>query len=169
MLEFSPCEAEVLIEKYRRELHAFLLRRVNCPETANDLLQEIFLRLVNLKSSEPIRNPRAFVYKIAANLAADHLRQRRDNVDLDDIEVLEVADTLSNPETIVNNAQQIGLCERALSELSPLCLKILIMSRFEGRSHKHIAEELGISVSWVEKNIIAALKQCKRALDEAEH
>ena len=41
MLEFTPCEAEALIEQHRKELHRFLLRRVACAETANDLLQDI--------------------------------------------------------------------------------------------------------------------------------
>lgn len=167
MLEFTPSEAEALIAKHRKELHSFLLRRVACAETANDLLQDVFLRLVNCKPSEPILNPRAFVYRIAANLASDHIRQRRDTVDLDTAEVIELSDDKREPEAIVFSQQQIGLCEQALSELSPLSLKILMMSRFEGYTHKQIAEELGISVSWVEKNIIAALKQCKRALEDA--
>lgn len=168
MLEFTPCEAEALIEQHRKELHRFLLRRVACAETANDLLQDIFLRLVNLTPSEPILNPRAFVYRIAANLATDYLRQRRDTVDIELAEVFEMADDNAEPETIVFGQQQIDLCERALCELSPLSLKILVMSRFDGYSHKQIAEKLDISVSWVEKNIIAALKHCKRALNASD-
>ncbi|WP_305908062.1 sigma-70 family RNA polymerase sigma factor [Methylomarinum sp. Ch1-1] len=130
MLEFTPSEAEALIEKYRKELHSFLLRRVACAETANDLLQDVFLRLVNLKSSEPILNPRAFVYRIAANLATDHLRKHRDTVDLDSAVIKDISEARAEPEAIVFSQQQIGLCEQALSELSPLSLKILMMSRF---------------------------------------
>lgn len=165
MLEFTPDQAESLIEKHRQELHRFLMHRVSCTETANDLLQDIFLRLVTLKSNEPIQNPRAFIYRIAANLATDYLRQKRMMVDVTAAECRDLVDEGAEPETIVFGQQQIGLCEQALSELSPLSLKILMMSRFEGYTHKQIADELGISVSWVEKNIMAALKQCKRALN----
>lgn len=167
MLEFTPSDAEALIEKHRKELHGFLLQRVSCNETAHDLLQDVFVRLINMKPSEPIRNPRAFVYRIAANLATDHLRQCRDTVDLDVEEVASLSDDTSEPETIVFNLQQIKRCERALSELSPLSVKILLMSRFDGYTHKQIAEELGISVSWVEKNIILALKHCNSSLKDA--
>ncbi len=168
MLEFTPIEAQALIEKHRKELHRFLLKRVACADTANDLLQDMFLRLVNLKSSEPVLNPRAFVYRIAANLATDHLRRNRESIELDAPEVAKISDNKGEPEHIVFSQQQIALCEKVLSEISPLSLKILVMSRFDGYTHKQIADELGISVSWVEKNIISALKQCKTALKDAD-
>lgn len=83
MIEFSPAEAESLIERHRQELFIFLLRRVACADTANDLLQDTFFRLINAKAAQPIQNPRAFVYRIAANLATDHLRRQKDgNIDL---------------------------------------------------------------------------------------
>ena len=63
MLEFSPAEAESLIEQHRHELYSFLVRRVNCNETANDLLQDTFFRLINVKTAQPIQNPRAFIYR----------------------------------------------------------------------------------------------------------
>ncbi|MGD7034060.1 RNA polymerase sigma factor [Methylotuvimicrobium buryatense] len=167
MLEFTPSEAQALIERHREELHRFLVRRIACADTANDLLQDIFLRLINLHSAEPIGNPRAFAYRIAANLAIDHLRKQRETDDIDADEYTQLPDDTAGPERIVFGRQQLELCEQALEELSPLCLKIFTMSRFEGYSHKQIAEELNISVSWVEKNIILALKQCKKALSDA--
>lgn len=168
MLEFTPCEAENLIEKHRKELHSFLLRRVACPDTANDLLQDVFLRLVNLKSAEPIQNPRAFIYRIAANLATDHLRRQHETTSFSETAIDVFADESTGPESVLFSQQQLGLCENVLDELPPLCLKILIMSRFEGLTHKQISEKLGISVSWVEKNIMTALKRCKQALDRPD-
>lgn len=169
MIEFSPAEAETLIEQHRQELFIFLVRRVACSETANDLLQDTFFRLINARTAQPIQNPRAFVYRIAANLATDHLRrQKSDNVDLTDIEVTTIADETATPEQHLMSRQQLDLCEEALDQLSPLCLKIFALSRFEGYTHQQIAEELGISVSWVEKNIIRALKQCKLAINRPD-
>ncbi len=169
MIDLSPAEAETLIEQHRHELFIFLVRRVACSETANDLLQDTFFRLINARSSQPIKNPRAFIYRIAANLATDHLRRHRyDNVDLNGIEIATIADEAATPEQCLLSRQQLDLCEQALDQLSPLCLKIFALSRFEGYTHQQIAEELGISVSWVEKNIIRALKQCKLAINRPE-
>lgn len=166
MLTFSPFDAESLIEQHRQELARFLSRRVSCQETANDLLQDLFLRLVNVKSTEPIHNPRAFLYRVAANLATDHLRrQQADPFGWADQEAMAVATVSASPEQHFLNMQELDLCEQTLRQLSPLCLKIFMMSRFDGLTHQQIADELGISASWVEKNIIKALKQCKHALN----
>jgi len=166
MLTFSPFDAESLIEQHRKELASFLFSRVSCQETANDLLQDMFLRLLNVKSTEPIQNPRAFLYRIAANLATDYLRrQQNDRFEWSEHETLAVAAISSSPEQHLLSMQELDLCEKTLLQLSPLCLKIFVMSRFDGLTHQQIADELGISVSWVEKNIIRALKQCKHALN----
>jgi len=166
MLTFSPVDAESLIEQHRQELAIFLLRRVSCPDTTNDLLQDLFLRLVNVKSTKPIQNPRAFLYRIAANLATDYLRgQQTGPLDWADHETLATTAVSASPEQHLLNRQELDLCEQTLRQLPPLCLKIFMMSRFDGLTHQQIADELGISVSWVEKNIIKALKQCKQALN----
>ncbi len=166
MLTFSPFDAESLIEQHRQELTCFLFRRVSCQETANDLLQDLFLRLVSVKSTEPIQNPRAFLYRIAANLATDYLRrQQSEPLDWVDHETLVTTAVSVSPEQHLLNRQELDLCEQTLRQLSPLCLKIFMMSRFDGLTHQQIADELGISTSWVEKNIIKALKQCKQAIN----
>jgi DNA-directed RNA polymerase specialized sigma24 family protein len=47
MLRFTANQATVLIGRHRQELLRHLLRRVNCPDTVDDLLQDVFFRLVN--------------------------------------------------------------------------------------------------------------------------
>ncbi|MDO9107342.1 MAG: sigma-70 family RNA polymerase sigma factor [Methylovulum sp.] len=165
MLTFSPFDAESLIEQHRQELVIFLFRRVSCRETANDLLQDLFLRLVSVKSSEPIHNHRAFLYRIAANVATDYLRRHQsDLLEWEDDKTLAAENVAASPEQHLLNMQELELCEQTLGKLSPLCQKIFMLSRFDGLTHQQIADELGISTSWVEKNIIKALKQCKQAL-----
>ena len=62
--------------------------------------------------------------------------------------------------------KQLQRLHEAIQVLPELCREIFIRSRFLGQTHDQIAYELGISKSWVEKNIIDALKRCKLALDE---
>lgn len=165
MLGFTPDDAATLIEQHRQELFRHLLRRVSCPDTANDLLQDIFLRLVNYRSLEPVENPRAFVYRIADNIATDHLRKNKlVLVDLPEPDADDIIDQTPSPEQIVFGQQQLDLCEQALSELSPSALKIFLLSRYEGYTHPQIAKELNVSVSWVEKSLFKTLKHLKSAL-----
>jgi RNA polymerase sigma-70 factor (ECF subfamily) len=57
-----------------RDLVRFLSRRLRCLFTARDLAQEVYLRLGRAGGDETIENPRALVFRIAANLATDHVR-----------------------------------------------------------------------------------------------
>jgi RNA polymerase sigma factor (sigma-70 family) len=151
---------------YRNELFSFVLRYVDCPDTADDILQDTYLRFSGCSKERPIENPRAFLYRIAANLATDHVRAklRRASESLDTHETELPDSSRQLPETIVEQRQQLDSLYDALIELPPLCREIFILSRMEGQSHAQIAKRLNISTSWVEKNIVQALKHCKRAL-----
>lgn len=73
-----------------------------------------------------------------------------------------------SPEQRVADGERLAIVERAIAELDPLARKIFVLSRFQGHSHKRIAKDLGISKSWVEKNIIRALAHCKGRLREQD-
>ena len=61
---------------HQRDLQQFLTHKVNCAETAADLIQETYLRIARYSADGEIANQRAFVFRIADNLALDHLRSR---------------------------------------------------------------------------------------------
>ena len=63
--------------EYRAEIHRFLSRMVGCEHTAHDLTQDTYLRLIDCRHDQVIENPRAFVYRIANNLALDYLRSQK--------------------------------------------------------------------------------------------
>lgn len=164
MLGFTPDDAATLIEQHRQELFRHLLRRVNCPDIANDLLQDVFLRLVN-RSSEPVGNPRAFVYHITDNIATDHLRKNKIVlIGLPEPDADDLIDQTPGPEQVVFGQQQLDLCGQVLRGLSPSALKIFLLSRYESYTHPQIAKELNISISWVEKSLFKTLKHLKSTL-----
>jgi RNA polymerase sigma factor (sigma-70 family) len=169
MLHFSQDDAATLIDQHRQELLRHLMRRVDCPDTANDLLQDIFFRLVNYRSSEPVSNPRAFVYRIADNIATDHLRKNKVvlvGLQEPDGEAADLIDPSPSPEQVALSQQQLDRCEQALTALSPQTFNIFLLSRYAGYTHSQIAEKLGISVSWVEKCMMTALKHLKNTLNK---
>ncbi|MEQ1557772.1 MAG: sigma-70 family RNA polymerase sigma factor [Methyloglobulus sp.] len=169
MLGFTPDAAATLIERHRQELLRHLLRRVACPDTANDLLHDTYLRLVNYRSSEPVNNTRAFVYRIADNIATDHLRKNKlVPVELPEPDGDEIIDRTPLPEQAVFAQQQLELCEQVLKELSPSALNIFLLSRYEGYTHVQIAQELDVSISWVEKSLFKTMKLLRKAIKNDE-
>ncbi|NUN93421.1 MAG: hypothetical protein HUU04_06550, partial [Verrucomicrobiae bacterium] len=60
------------------DLRRFLSRRIACPHTVSDLMQEAFLKLMGRQPAAEIRDPRGYLFRIASNLAINHGTRRRD-------------------------------------------------------------------------------------------
>jgi len=153
----------------RQELKRFFIRRVQCSETAADLVQEVYLRLPLLTpppSSEPAA--RAWMFKVAGNLAIDHARRQKRHGELlaEHFDVDRDIEGSPTPDQFALDREQLGQVQNALAQLPAQCAEVLYLSRVEGLSHAEIADKLGISKSWVEKQLMRALNHCRRAVDE---
>lgn len=159
-----------LFDRYAVDVRRFLASRVACEATAADLTQETFLRLVKMPDLAVIDNARTYLFRIAANLATDHLRalvRRRTSCGEQDEALLACPDRSSTPEAALLAKEELAEVLLALDELSPLCRRILVLNRFEGLSHRDIAHRLEICVSTVEKNLARALNHCRKRLNAA--
>ena len=129
-------------------------------------MQETYLRLQRIEQPHLIEDLRTYMFRVAANLATDHLRaqgRRSDLID-QDTDFLSIEDPRSTPERILLAKEELKIVEEAFQGLSPLCRRIMVLNRFEGLKHRAIAARLGISRSTVEKNIAKALNHFRRRL-----
>ncbi len=147
----------------RSELKRFLLARRVSDTDADDLLQDLFIRL-ETTATGPIRAPRAYLYQMLNNLA--HLRRRtegrrdaRDGAWLYHTE----GDSAPNPETVLLARDYLARIQDQLDVLPERTMYIFRQYRISGASQKAIAQELGISLSAVEKH----LQRAYRAVIEA--
>ena len=127
-----------------------LERMVNNHSTAEDLLQETYLRVTRALSERAIDHLEPFVFQTARNLALDHLRARRihSRTMVDDVplEVVQsVAAPAGNAEDAVHAERLLERLNVRLSQLSPRQQQIFILSRLHGHSYLEIAEQLGIT------------------------
>ncbi len=156
-------ERFVIFRQYYDELVKFLTVKLRSRDQALDVAQETFLRVLAQGSSVPIDRPRAFLNKTAINLTVDLFRRRQRRVeqslDTDDIQTVLVAPP--EQETVVAAKEQIRLLYEALMELPPRCRHVFLLHKFKERSHAEIAEQLGISISMVEKHILKATAFCR--------
>lgn len=148
-----------------------LRARLGNEEDAEDLVQELYLRLQ--RSAEPeIREPAAYLYKMALNLARDHQRERlrsrardRQWVDATQTELGgEPVVGQAPADTAYGDRQRLERLVKALDELSPQCRRVFVLHKFEGLAHAEIAARLGIGRSTVEKHMTTALKHLTRRL-----
>jgi RNA polymerase sigma factor (sigma-70 family) len=168
-------ERESIWSHYLRQRNAlvrFLRRRTRDPDLAEDLAQETWLRVSHGGTSAVIDNPRAYLFRIASNLATDHLRaEARRLLSDEELEaLLSVPDDGPGPEAVAIGRSDLRLIADALAELPARRCRILLMSRVEGRPHRAIAEHFGVSTRTVEFEIVRALAHCSarlRAMSEA--
>lgn len=157
-----------LFQPHAHDLERFLTRRLGCPQTAADLLQETLLRLVQLGAPQSIDNPRAFLFRVAGNLVIDHQRrQQRETVHRgEETAAAEIPDPCPSIETVLFSRQPVEVLKQAIAELPPKCRQVFILHKFKHLSYAEVGARLGIAQSTVVKHMIKALEYCKRRIDE---
>ncbi len=151
-----------------------LERMVNNHSTAEDLLQETYLRVTRALGERAIDHLEPFVFQTARNLALDHLRARRiqSRTLLEDVPqaVLQsVAAPLSSAEDGAHAQQLLERLNVSLNQLSLRQQQIFILSRLHGHSYQQIAEHLGVSLSTVQKELKLIMAICVGVADRLNH
>ena len=171
----EPMSASGLAQQYlglRIELLRFLTARLGTPEDAEEILQELWLRIAAADTG-PIANPRAYLYRAAQNLAIERIReQRRRQVRDHDwsetrrapITGAEPADPRAGADEMMIASQQLAQLASAIAALPEAAGRAFRMHKFDGLPHGEIAARLGISRSGVEKHIALAMAHLRRSL-----
>jgi RNA polymerase sigma factor (sigma-70 family) len=155
--------------RYRPALMAFFVRRVRNTAEAEDLTQEVLVRLVEVPAGEMTR-PDAYIFQIAANLLRDrHRRYQVREAWRNDVQQQDAlgADFL-DPLRVLESRESLGMLIRAITELSQRSRDILLLFRLEKVRKREIAESFGISVSAVDKHLIRATAHLTKRLEEKE-
>lgn len=153
---------QMLDAKFRRPLNSFFLRRVRDRAEAEDLTQQVFLRLIGSDSTHELEHADRFVFTVAANLLKDRAKSaaRRYEVPSIDPELVQVlsleAQEERSPERILSGRETLEEVFAMLDELGERTKAIFVLYRLENMKHREIAELLGIGVSTVEKHVIKA-------------
>ncbi|MEO7795020.1 MAG: RNA polymerase sigma factor [Thermoanaerobaculia bacterium] len=150
-----------LFERHHQRLFHFFLRLARSRSAAEDLVQEVFVRM--LKYRHTFRAESEFVpwmFTLARNAATDLYRARPK-------ELPETEDTpepeaeLPHPVEALERAEQARKLQRALGRLAPERREILVLARFSELKYDRIAEMLGISEGAVKVRVHRALKELK--------
>ena len=156
--------------EHRDALLRFLLRRLDNPALAEDLTQETWVRAARADGLAAVANPRAYLFRIAANLALDHQRHVAHRVEVESVEsvVARIADPRPSPETAAIDRAEFAALLAAVDALPPRCREVFILARFEGATYGEVAARLGIARSTVVSHMVTALAALERALRRKE-
>lgn len=153
---------QILDRRFRGPLMSFFLRRTRCREEAEDLTQDVFVRMLATAQSGAVRDMEALVFVTAANLLKDRARklQRRTTPGVD----ASLEEWAAYPfhvedrdaERVLLGKERVAELLQTLDELGNRTRDIYLLFRLEGMRQKEIAALFGISASTVEKEVMKA-------------
>jgi RNA polymerase sigma-70 factor (ECF subfamily) len=158
---------DILFRKYAKDLRLFLMRRVASPETAADLAQEAFYRLMRSDRARDALDARAYLFRTAANLAIDHNRHRRRQQTSTGEEqaIAEFADSQPSAERSALSREELRILAQAISTLPPRGREVFLLHKIDQLSYAEIATRLGIAKNTVVVHMVRALAHCRLALE----
>ena len=147
-----------IIVKERSRLRNFIRRRVPDPSDAEDIVQEVFYKLVEAnRLLMPVEHVTGWLFRVARNRITDLFRKKKPEtfsgaaVEDEDGEVLQIEDLLpspdAGPEALYARNVLLDELELALDELPEEQRDVFVAHELEGRSFKEIAAETGVSVN----------------------
>ena len=140
-----------------------IYRMVQDTATAEDLAQDVFIKIWNRRTALKDVYFKAYLHKAAINMALDHLdKNKRRGAHLQLEEYQEPAAAPVSPH-LQQTKQHI---QQAIDRLPEKCREIFILSRYEELSYREIATTLSISVKTVENQMMTALKKLRISLQD---
>lgn len=147
---------ELLIAKYSSILYGHVLSYLKNPAQAEEITQDIFLNIWNLRASLPqIDNFHAYLLRAARNRTISAFRKKMTEDSASEFGELDSG--YSTPSESLEYRELSATILTAIDQLPPRRKEVFRMSRIEGKSHEEIAEALSISRSAVNQHIIEAL------------
>jgi RNA polymerase sigma-70 factor (ECF subfamily) len=156
----------------RSDLVRFFTPRLKSSAAAEDLVQDIYLRIAALDAAVEVRNPGGYLYRLGSNLMLDRIRGERraaarDHEWSDGRRTMIGPDEVSDEpraDDVVAARQRLAAIVEILRQAPEQTQRVFRMHKFEGLSHAEVAQALGISRSAVEKHCMAVLKRLAEGL-----
>lgn len=147
----------VLFDRYQMPLFNFFYKMTGNRTTSEDLVQEVFFRILKYRQSYREGTPfKAWMYQIARNARVDLFRRQRPEVSWEPEMEPAVA-----PSDSTQQQQETQMLYRALLQMSEEKKEVLILSRFQGLKYEEIAQLLGCEVNTVKTKVHRALQELR--------
>jgi RNA polymerase sigma-70 factor, ECF subfamily len=157
--------SEQLWQTFSGPLHQFIQRRVRDPHSAEDILQEVFLKIhTHIDTLRTQERLTSWIYQITRNAVADYYRAQRPTAEL--AETIAVVDDLVDDDAV----RELSPCVAAMVEdLPDVYREALRLTEYEGLSQKALSDRLGISFSGAKSRVQRARAKIKEQLLDCCH
>lgn len=154
----------VLFDRYHTPLYNFYSKLTGDRTLSEDLVQEVFLRILKYRQSYQPGTPfRAWIYQIARNARVDHYRKTPKHITFEPEMMPPVM-----PKDSAQHSEEAELLHRALMQMPEEKREILILSRFQELKYDEIARLLGCELGTVKTRIHRAIQELRQTFHQLE-
>ncbi len=154
-----------LVDRHLSRVHRLAWRSLGNDADAQEVAQETFLRAFTQLPNWQFERARfsTWLYRVAFNLCQDQLRSRRDWVALEDLDLI---DTASKPDRLLEHGQRWQRVEDAIARLPQRQREALLLCHYEGESNAAAAAVLGVPVTALESLLARARRNLRAMLPD---
>lgn len=171
MSTLTPSQDQItrLFQDHREALTQFLVYKIRCPETAQDLCQETYLRLLRGNAVTHDENLSGFLFRVADRLAINYLKWQRlarnNGVPLYE----ELICPKHLPDEITALRQQCEILLDAINSLPRKFRDVFLLRKIDELTYTEISLRLGISEKTVQRHLVEAMLHCHRCMGNPEN
>jgi RNA polymerase sigma-70 factor (ECF subfamily) len=155
-----------LFERHRLPLYDFLCRTTGDRAAAEDLVQDVFVRILKYRHTyRDDSNFETWMFRIARNARADYFR-RRTTLRVVDIDTVEPASAAPDPTEVLAQTADAARLKRALLRLPDDRRELLVLARYRRMRYEQIGALLDIEVGAVKVRVHRAMKQLRELFDQ---
>ena len=167
-LQLNPKDGcELLFRRYYKPLCSHAIRYVYSKEIAEDLVSDVFCKFWKNESYKNITSSfRSYLFRSVRNTAFTYLRSEFNTVERSEkYDMIEVTENLK-ADSICIYGETLARVKLLVDSMPPQCKKIFLLSRFESKGNKEIAEELNLSLKTIEAHMGKALGIMRKGLKD---
>ena len=161
-MKSSLSSVSVAFVEHQAFLKRFVARYFANRQDIEDVVQDTYLRAYAAETSRDIAAPKAYLFRIARNVALNKLAKKSRQITdyLEEASSSAVMDTAPAADQELAAQELLGLYCQAIATLSEKCREVYLLRKVYGLSHKEIASRMSLSVSSVEKYLRQGILVC---------
>jgi RNA polymerase sigma-70 factor (family 1) len=146
-----------IYDQYYESIRSFAYYKTSDIDLADDIVQEVFLKLwTNLKNVKD-ETVKALLYTISSNTIKNHFKHQKVVYNFQKQDQASDSDTTDEADSLLRQEELNRKLQDALAEIPEKSRDVFLMNRIEGLTYADIAERLGLSVKAIEKRMSEAL------------
>lgn len=158
---------ELVWEAFHTPLQQFIRRRVSDEATAEDVLQDVFLKIhQHMETLRDVKKLESWIYQITRNAIIDSYRSSRPTIPLEAEEVLDLPEELPSDDVASELLPSVRAMVKSLPEVDR---QALVLTEYQGLTQKELSERLGLSFSGAKSRVQRAREKLKQQLLECCH